>query len=105
MPDPWFTALGDGWLGKLIAGVLCATLAWFARRPAETAAIMLATDQRIKTAFGILDGQLKDALAGIAAANAKHAECELKLKSMREEIDALMAGPVAEYNTITRPKP
>lgn len=105
MPDPWFVALGDGWLGKLIAGVLCATLAWFARRPAETAAVLLAVDRRVETAFSALERQLKDALARCDATDAKHAECEAKLKTMREEIDALMRGPIAEYTTLRRPLP
>lgn len=103
MNEPWFSALGDGWLGKLIAGLLCASLAWIARRPTEQAAVLLAVDQRMQTIIKTMGEQLDAAIQRCDAANAKHEACEAKLTDMQSQIDAMMAGLVAEYTTIKRP--
>lgn len=105
MPDPFFSALGDGWLGKAIFGIIAFTVAWFSRRPAERASIMLAVDKQIETAMTALGRQLEAAHHRCDELSAQHEQCEAKLKEIRDEIDMLMRGPIAEYTTITRPKP
>lgn len=104
MNDGFFNVL-DGWIGKAVFSVVAFGVAWFTRRPAERASIMLAVDKRVATAMEALERQLTAAHNRCDDLAAQHEACEVKLASFREEIDALMRGPVAEYNTITRPKP
>ena len=98
-------ALGDGWLGKLIVGSVCGAGAWFIRRPAEKAALMVAVDQRVSTLLTHMEKEVErackrcDEMAEDLAA--ERARCDAELALMRAEIDRLMRGPVAAYPTIS----
>lgn len=110
MNEGFFAALGDGWLGKAIFAVIAFTVAWFSRRPAERASIMLAVDKRLDTAMQALERQLKASNKRCDDLSAQHEQCERDLDALRRElraaIPALMSGqPAPDYTTITRQTP
>jgi 3-hydroxyacyl-CoA dehydrogenase len=90
-------ALGDGWLGKAVAGVIAFAVAWFTRRPVAHAAIMAAVDGRIETLMNHQAAALARADAEIE--NLKRdlidekARCDDKLDTLQAKIEALEAGP------------
>lgn len=104
MGDP----LGDGWLGKLIAAAIAATVAWFARRPAERAAVLIAVDTRVGTLLDHLEAEVKRATARCdeveTVMRAERARCEEELAELRAEISALMQGAVPLYEMRAPPK-
>lgn len=117
--DGLIGALGDGWLGKLIVGAVCAAGAWFARRPADKALMMGQVDARFEKLWNESDrarasalAQAERALARCDAVEALHieerercdrqlAEYRAEMDQLRAEIDRLMSRPVAGYPTIT----
>lgn len=97
----FFDALGDGWLGKLITGILAALGAWYLRRPAEQAAVLSAVDGRVKTAFDALERRAVSAESRCdrleASLTADRARCDRELAELHAKIDEMMNGPVPGY--------
>lgn len=75
-------ALGEGWLGKLIAGlaalVLGSLAGWFSRRPLEKAGILEAVNKRIESYMRHLEGEVR-------RVTALHNRCEKRLDLAESE--------------------
>jgi hypothetical protein len=101
MNEHFFKALGDGWLGTAIIGVLTFVFGWITRRPAEMAAVITAVDGRVETLFDALEKRARAAEERCAALEAKQLAdrqlCDRELADMREEIRKAMTGPPASY--------
>lgn len=110
--DAVLVALGDGWLGKVLLAGGGVAAGWFAKRPAQHAALMMAVDARVGTLLTHMEKEVErackrcDEMAEDLAL--ERARCDQELSDMRAEIDRHMARPPAGYPTITihpvRPK-
>jgi hypothetical protein len=119
MNENWLAeALGDGWLGKTVAGLIVAGVAgifgWRARGPTEKAALITAVEGAAKNIITTLQAECERTrkecervTADNVAIREQHAQCETRLDALedekaalRRELDALMNGqPVAAYGT------
>lgn len=96
--DTVLVALGDGWLGKVLLAGGGIAAGWFAKRPAQHAALMLAVDARVGTLLTHLEGEVARLKCDLRD---ERERCDIELSEMRAQIDRLMEQPVAGYRTIT----
>lgn len=92
-------ALGDGWLGKAIGGLLLLVVGgisgWLTRRPMEAAGFRKVLDESMEAHCARLDKHIADQEA---KALAERARCDQELAAMRSEIALMMAlSPAATY--------
>lgn len=82
MSDSFHDALGQGWLGTLIAGlatlVVGGVAGWFARRPLEKAGVLEAVNDRMRTFMDHLEGELERVTQA-------HNRCEERMDALEAE--------------------
>lgn len=86
-------ALGEGWLGKLIAAGFAGSAAWFLRRPVEKSAVLAIIDKRVEKLFERQDkwiDHITDA----------HKNCEDHLERVSAEVEQLRGELRQEKQTI-----
>jgi hypothetical protein len=98
VPDP--TPLADDWLFRGLSAIGAALLATggtiFATRKNNEASVLKAVNERIDAQFKRQDDEIAELRRHVLD---ERAECDRKLKAMRDQIDALMGGPVPSYGS------
>jgi hypothetical protein len=87
------SALGDGWLGKFLTALIAVPIAaiggWWARRPAESAAMSAVVDHRIEMVMGAQ-------VTNLEKAEQKLDRAESKYMTVSERCDVLEQRIIAD---------
>lgn len=79
-------ALGDGWLGKAVAAIIAAVVAWVARRPIERAGVETIFNQRISAAFTLISDAHKRCEERLTALEEKHELDQAENEQLRGQL-------------------